>query len=151
MEIDSKPEVMDKLDRRMIQLKIEREAVRKERDEASKKRMQLIEEELRKLEREYNDLDEVWKAEKAQVQGSAHIKEEIDRLKLELAGLKRESKWEQVAEIEYGRCASSRRNCWLPRNPRMVLASTTSYCVPKSVPRRSPRWFPAPPVFQCRK
>jgi len=103
MEIDSKPEVMDRLDRRMIQLKIEREAVRKERDEASKKRMHLIEEELRKLEREYNDLDEVWKAEKAQVQGSAHIKEEIDRLKLELAGLKRESKWEQVAEIEYGR------------------------------------------------
>jgi ATP-dependent Clp protease ATP-binding subunit ClpB len=106
MEIDSKPEVMDKLDRRMIQLKIEREAVRKERDEASKKRMHLIEEELRKLEREYNDLDEVWKAEKAQVQGSAHIKEEIDKLKLELAGLQRESKWDKVAEIEYGRCAA---------------------------------------------
>ena len=70
MEIDSKPEVMDKLDRRMIQLKIEREAVRKERDEASKKRMQLIEEELVKLEREYNDLEEIWKAEKSQVQGS---------------------------------------------------------------------------------
>ena len=103
MEIDSKPEGMDKLDRRMIQLKIEREAVRKERDEASKKRMQLIEEELLKLEREYNDLEEVWKAEKAQVQGSAQIKEEIDKLKLELAGLKRESKWEKVAEIEYGR------------------------------------------------
>ncbi|WP_300318166.1 ATP-dependent chaperone ClpB [Accumulibacter sp.] len=103
MEIDSKPEVMDKLDRRMIQLKIEREAVRKERDEASKKRMQLIEEELLKLEREYNDLDEIWKAEKAQVQGSAQIKEEIDKLKLELAALQRDNKWEKVAEIQYGR------------------------------------------------
>jgi ATP-dependent Clp protease ATP-binding subunit ClpB len=103
MEIDSKPEVMDKLDRRVIQLKIEREAVRKERDEASKKRMQLIEEELVKLEREYNDLDEVWKAEKAQVQGSAHIKEEIDKLKLELAHLQRDNKWEKVAEIQYGK------------------------------------------------
>jgi ATP-dependent Clp protease ATP-binding subunit ClpA len=103
MEIDSKPEVMDKLDRRMIQLKIEREAVRKERDEASKKRMQLIEEELVKLEREYNDLEEIWKAEKSQVQGSAQIKEEIDKLKLELAHLQRENKWDKVAEIQYGK------------------------------------------------
>ena len=103
MESDSKPEVMDKLDRRMIQLKIEREAVRKERDEASKKRMHLIEEELVKLGREYNDLDEIWKAEKAQLQGSAHIKEEIDRLKVELAGLQRESKWAQAAEIQHGK------------------------------------------------
>ncbi|HNM63740.1 MAG TPA: ATP-dependent chaperone ClpB, partial [Accumulibacter sp.] len=103
MEIDSKPEAMDKLDRRMIQLKIEREAVRKERDEASKKRMHLIEEELVKLEREYSDLDEIWKAEKAQVQGSAQIKEEIDKLKLELAHLQRDNKWDKVAEIQYGR------------------------------------------------
>jgi ATP-dependent Clp protease ATP-binding subunit ClpB len=79
MEIDSKPEVMDKLDRRLIQLKIEREAVKKEKDEASKKRLSLIEDEIRKLEKEYADLEEVWKAEKATVQGSAHIKEEIDQ------------------------------------------------------------------------
>jgi len=103
MEIDSKPEAMDRLDRRMIQLKIEREAVRKERDEASKKRMHLIEEELVKLEREYSDLDEIWKAEKAQVQGSTQIKEEIDKLKLELAQLQRDNKWDKVAEIQYGR------------------------------------------------
>jgi len=103
MEIDSKPEVMDKLDRRMIQLKIEREAVRKERDEASKKRMHLIEEELLKLEREYNDLDEIWKAEKSQVQGSAQIKEEIDKLKIELARWQREGKLDKVAEIQYGK------------------------------------------------
>ena len=103
MEIDSRPEVMDKLDRRMIQLKIEREAVRKEKDEASKKRMQLIEDELVKLEREYNDLEEIWKAEKAQVQGSAHIKEEIDRLKADLARLQREGKLDKVAELQYGK------------------------------------------------
>ncbi|WP_301101002.1 ATP-dependent chaperone ClpB [Propionivibrio sp.] len=102
MEIDSRPEVMDKLDRRMIQLKIEREAVRKEKDEASKKRMQLIEDELFKLEREYNDLEEIWKSEKAQVQGSAHIKEEIDKLKAELTRLQREGKLDKVAELQYG-------------------------------------------------
>jgi ATP-dependent Clp protease ATP-binding subunit ClpB len=103
MEIDSKPEVMDKLDRRMIQLKIEREAVRKEKDEASKKRMQLIEDELLKLEREYNDLEEIWKAEKAQVQGSAHLKEEIDKLKAEVIRLQREGKLDKVAELQYGK------------------------------------------------
>src|SRR5258708_21844725 len=70
MEIDSKPEVMDKLDRRIIQLKIEREAIKKEKDEASQKRLTLIEGEIKKPEREYADLEEVWKAEKAAVQGS---------------------------------------------------------------------------------
>ena len=82
MEIDSKPEAMDKLDRRLIQLKIEREAVKKENDEASKKRLGLIEQEIAKLEREYADLDEVWQAEKAHVAGAQHIKEEIDKVKL---------------------------------------------------------------------
>ena len=103
MEMDSKPEVMDKLGRRMIQLKIEREAVRREKDDASKKRMQLIEDELLKLEREYNDLEEVWKAEKAQAQGSAHIKEEIDKLKLEMTRMQREGKLDKVAELQYGK------------------------------------------------
>ncbi len=103
MEMDSKPEVMDKLDRRMIQLKIEREAVRKETDEASKKRMQLIEDELAKLAREYNDLEEIWKAEKAQAQGSAQIKEEIDKIRAQITRLQREGKLEKVAELQYGK------------------------------------------------
>ena len=103
MEIDSKPEVMDKLDRRMIQLKIEREAVKKEKDEASLKRLQLIEDELAKLQREYNDLEEIWKAEKARAHGSASIKEEIDRLKAEIARLQRAGKLDQVAELQYGK------------------------------------------------
>jgi ATP-dependent Clp protease ATP-binding subunit ClpB len=103
MEIDSKPEVMDKLDRRIIQLKIEREAVKREKDEASKKRFGLIEEEIAKLAKEYSDLEEIWKAEKAQVQGSAHIKEEIDKLKAEVTRLQREGKLDKVAELQYGK------------------------------------------------
>src|SRR5690348_13832431 len=103
MEIDSKPEAMDRLDRRLIQLKIEREAMKKERDEASKKRLALLEEEVKKLEREYADLDEVWKAEKAQVAGSQHVKEELEKLKLEMEAAKRKGDWQKVSELQYGR------------------------------------------------
>ena len=103
MEIDSKPEVMDKLDRRTIQLKIEREAVKREKDEASQKRLALIEEEIARLEREYADLEEVWKVEKANVQGSQHIKEELEKLKLEMDAAKRKGDWRVVSEIQYGR------------------------------------------------
>ncbi|MCE5182614.1 MAG: ATP-dependent chaperone ClpB [Betaproteobacteria bacterium] len=102
MEIDSKPESMDKLDRRLIQLKIEREAVKREKDEASKKRLALIEEEIARLQREYNDLEEIWKAEKAQVQGSQHIKEALDKLKVEMEAATRKGDWQQVSEIQYG-------------------------------------------------
>ena len=103
MEIDSKPEAMDKLERRLIQLKIEREAIKKEKDEASKKRLALIEEEIGKLDKEYSDLEEIWKAEKAQVQGSAHIKEEIDRLRAQMAELQRKGQLDKVAELQYGK------------------------------------------------
>ncbi len=103
MEIDSKPEVMDKLDRRLIQLKIEREAVKKEKDEASKKRMQLIEDEIEKLLREYADLEEIWKAEKGSAHGTAQVKEEIERVRAEIIRLQREGKLEKVAELQYGK------------------------------------------------
>src|SRR6187397_1384324 len=89
MEIDSKPEVMDRLDRRIIQLKIEREAVKKEKDEASKKRLELIEGEIKRLEKEYADFEETLKAEKARVQGSTHIKEALEKAKLEMEAAKR--------------------------------------------------------------
>ncbi|MDQ5941395.1 MAG: ATP-dependent Clp protease ATP-binding subunit ClpB, partial [Pseudomonadota bacterium] len=102
MEIDSKPESMDKLDRRIIQLKIEREAVRKEKDEASIKRFGLIEDEIAKLSKEYSDLEEIWKAEKAQVHGSAHIKEEIERLRVQMAELQRKGQYDKLAELQYG-------------------------------------------------
>ncbi len=103
IEIDSKPEAMDKLDRRLIQLKIEREAVRKEKDEASIKRMALIEEEIDKLQLEAADLEEIWKAEKATAQGSAHVKEEIDRMRQQIDELKRNGDFNAVAELQYGK------------------------------------------------
>ncbi|WP_407636838.1 hypothetical protein [Advenella kashmirensis] len=84
MEIDSKPEVMDRLDRRIIQLKIEREAVRKESDDASARRLKAIEDELEKLQREYNDYEEIWKTEKAAVQGAQSIKEEIEKVRAQM-------------------------------------------------------------------
>jgi len=102
IEIDSKPEVMDRLDRRLIQLKIEREAVKKETDEASQKRLGLIEEEIHKLEREYADLEEVWKAEKASVQGTQHIKEEIEKVRLQMEEAKRKGDWQKMSELQYG-------------------------------------------------
>ncbi|SFP29654.1 ATP-dependent chaperone ClpB [Ralstonia sp. NFACC01] len=103
MEIDSKPEAMDKLDRRLIQLKIEREAVKKETDEASQKRLELIEQEIERLQKEYADLDEIWKAEKGAAQGAAALKEEIDKIKLEITRLQREGKLDKVAELQYGK------------------------------------------------
>ena len=103
MEIDSKPEVMDKLERRVIQLKIEREAVKREKDEGSLKRFGLIEEEITKLEKEYADLEEVWKAEKSQVQGSTHIKEAIEKIKFEMEEATRKGEWQRVSELQYGK------------------------------------------------
>ncbi len=103
MEIDSKPEVMDKLDRRIIQLKIEREAVKKEKDEASKKRLGLIDEEILKLEREYADFDEVLRGEKAAVQGSQGVKEQIEKLKLEMDEARRRGDFARMSEIQYGK------------------------------------------------
>ncbi|MBW7657369.1 ATP-dependent chaperone ClpB [Hydrogenophilus thermoluteolus] len=102
MEIDSKPEAMDRLERRIIQLKIEREAVRKEKDEASQKRLKLIEEELEKLQREYSELEEIWKAEKARIEGTKHLKERIDQLRAQIADLQRKGQWDKVAELQYG-------------------------------------------------
>ena len=103
MEIDSKPEEMDRLERRIIQLKIEREALKKEKDEASKKRLQALEDILGGLEKEYADLEEVWKAEKAALQGAAHIKEELERAKLEIETARRAGDLGRMSELQYGR------------------------------------------------
>jgi len=103
MEIDSKPESMDRLDRRLIQLRIEREAVKKEKDEASRKRFALIEAEIAKLEKEYSDLEEIWNAEKAQVAGSQHIKEEIEKLRQQMVELQRKGQYDKLAELQYGK------------------------------------------------
>ncbi len=103
MEIDSKPEEMDKLDRRLIQLKIEREALKKETDEASKKRLNDLQSEISKLEAEYGELEKIWKSEKAAVQGSTHIKEELDRARMELETARRAGDLGRMSELQYGR------------------------------------------------
>ncbi len=103
MEIDSKPESMDRLERRLIQLKIEREALRKESDEASKKRLDNLQEEIAELEREFSDLEEIWKSEKAIVQGTSHIKEALERARLELETAHRAGDLARASELQYGR------------------------------------------------
>ncbi len=103
MEIDSKPEEMDKLDRRLVQLKIEAEALKKETDEASKERLKKLGAEIEKIEKEYADLDEVWKAEKAAVQGSQHVKEELERARVELETARRAGDLTRMSELQYGR------------------------------------------------
>jgi len=103
IEMDSKPEVMDRLDRRLIQLQIEREAVRREKDEASQKRFDLIEEEIGKLQKEISDLDEIWQAEKAQALGSKDVMEEIDRIRFQIEEFTRKGDFNKVAELQYGK------------------------------------------------
>jgi len=103
IEMDSKPEVMDRLDRRLIQLQIEREAVRREKDEASQKRFDLIEEEIAKLQKEISDLDEIWQAEKAQALGSKDVMEEIDRIRFQIEEFTRKGDFNKVAELQYGK------------------------------------------------
>ena len=103
MELDSKPEAMDRIDRRLIQLKMERLALEKEHDDASKKRLADLEDDIQKLEKEYADLNEIWQAEKASNQGSAGIKEEIDRLRIELEAAKRRGDLATMSEIQYGK------------------------------------------------
>ena len=101
MEIDSKPEALDKLDRRLIQLKIEREAMKKETDDASKKRLQVIEDEIDKLSREYADLEEVWKKEKSEALGAKSVRDEIDRTRHQMEEYRRTAQYEKLAELQY--------------------------------------------------
>jgi ATP-dependent Clp protease ATP-binding subunit ClpB len=103
MEIDSKPEALDRLDRRLIQLKIEREAVKKEKDEGSRKRLHALEDEIHRIEKELADLNEVWKAEKATLEGAATIKEQIEEARLELDAARRASDLARMSELQYGR------------------------------------------------
>jgi ATP-dependent Clp protease ATP-binding subunit ClpB len=102
MEMDSKPESMDKLDRRLIQLKIEREAMKNEKDAASKKRLSILEVEIAELEKEYSDLEEIWKAEKASLQGAASIKEKLEHARLELEAAGRNQDYTRMSELQYG-------------------------------------------------
>jgi ATP-dependent Clp protease ATP-binding subunit ClpB len=148
MEIDSKPEAMDRLDRRIIQLKIEREALKKEADEASKKRLQdLAGPAGHELEKEYADLDEVWKAEKAAVQGEAHIKEELERA--------RASSRPRAGPRTWAACPScstaafpSWRSAWPTR--KVARRKRRACCATGSPTKRWPRWWPAGPASRCQ-
>ena len=119
MQIDSKPEVMDRLERRLIQLKIEREALKKESDSASNKRRAALEDEIGKLEREYSDLEEVWKAEKAALQGSTHVKEELERARLDLETAQRAGDLARMSELQYGRIPELEKQLDLAANVEM--------------------------------
>ena len=101
MEIDSKPEALDKLERRLIQLKIEREAMKKETDDASRQRLNAIEKEIEELSRKYSDLEEIWKAEKSQALGEKDVRDEIDRVRREMEACRREARYERLAELQY--------------------------------------------------
>jgi len=103
MEIDSKPEAMDRIERRLIQLRIEREALKSETDEASKKRLADLEGQIAEAEREYSDMEEVWKSEKSSVQGATHIKEELERARAELDNARRAQDWSRMAELQHGK------------------------------------------------
>jgi len=117
MEIDSKPEAMDRLERRLIQLKIEREALKKETDEASKKRLDTLQDEINTLEREFSDLEEIWKTEKAAVAGASHIKEDLERLRSELETAHRAGDLARASELQYGR---------IPELEKQLAAATTA-------------------------
>jgi ATP-dependent Clp protease ATP-binding subunit ClpB len=119
MQIDSKPEDMDRLERRLIQLKIEREALKKESDAASLKRRATLEEEIDKLERDYSDLDEIWKAEKAALQGSVHIKEALERARLDLETAQRAGDLTRMSELQYGRIPELEKQLDLASNVEM--------------------------------
>ncbi len=103
MEIDSKPEPLDRLERRIIQLKLEQQALQKEEDEASRKRLEMLEKELADKEREYAELEEVWKSEKATLSGSQHIKQELDAAKTEMEQARRAGDLSKMSELQYGR------------------------------------------------
>ena len=119
MEIDSKPENMDRLDRRLIQLKIEREALKKESDEASLKRLNILEEEINNLEREYADLEEIWVSEKAALQGTTNIKEELERARLDLETAQRAGDLARMSELQYGRIPELEKQLDMAANVEM--------------------------------
>ena len=125
IEIDSKPESLDRLDRRLIQLKIEREALKKESDEGAKRSLAALEEGIAKLEREYADLDEQWKAEKATVQGSASVKEELERARIELETARRAGDLKRMAELQYGRIPELEKRASVAADPAPASPSGT--------------------------
>jgi len=148
MEIDSKPEAMDKLDRKLIQLKIEREALSKEKDKASKTRLQKLEQDISVLEKEYAEFDEIWVAEKAALQASQHIKEQLERARLDADAAKRAGDLARVSELQYGRIPELEKQLDMAAQAEMQENTLLRNSVPM---KKLPRWCLNGPVFLCQK
>jgi ATP-dependent Clp protease ATP-binding subunit ClpB len=145
MEIDSKPEKMDRLERLLIQQKIQREALKKEKDEASLQRLADLEKTIAELEREFSDLDEIWKSEKAAVQGTTHIKEELERARAELETARRASDLARMSELQYGRIPELETAL---KQAEKVNRLNSSCCAPVSPKMKLRKWCHAGPVFR---
>jgi ATP-dependent Clp protease ATP-binding subunit ClpB len=145
MEIDSKPEVLDRLERRLIQLKVESQALKKEDDEAAIKRLDKLQEEIARLEREYSDLEEIWTSEKAEVQGSAQIQQKIEQSRQELEAARRRGDLSRMAELQSRTWSAACK--WSTSMARVK----TSSCAARSPRRRLPRWSRNGPASRCRK
>ena len=146
MEIDSKPEEMDRLDRRLIQLKIEREALKKETDDASRKRLADLELQIVALEKEYSELEEIWKAEKAAVQGAQHIKEELDKVKQELETAQRAQDLGRMSELQYGRIPELEAQLKAAQDTEQPRPGCCATTLPR---KRSRKSFPSGPASRC--
>jgi ATP-dependent Clp protease ATP-binding subunit ClpB len=145
MEIDSKPEELDRLERRLIQLKIQREMLKKEKDEASRQRLADLEADIDTLEREFSDLDEIWKSEKAALQGTTKIKEQIEQAKLELEAAQRRQDFGRMSELQYGQLPQLEKQLHAAQE-----AENTEFKLvqDRSPPKRSPKWCRAGPAFR---
>ena len=146
MEIDSKPEALDRLERRIIQLKIEQEALKKEKDDATKSGSPTLQDDAQGLEKEYADLEEIWKSEKASLQGAATIREELEKVKQDMEVARRKGDLTAVARSSTSRFRRS-RSAW--RRRRSPRPRKPSWSATRSPTRKSPRWFPSGPVFPC--
>jgi ATP-dependent Clp protease ATP-binding subunit ClpB len=126
--------------------------VRREKDEASQKRFELIEDEIGKLQKEIADMDEIWKAEKAQAQGSAQVREAIDKLRQQIEELTRKGDYNKVAELQYGKLPELEKqlkDAQAQEASKGARARHRACCAPRSAPKRSPRWWRGPPAFRC--
>ena len=151
MEIDSKPEALDKLDRRLIQLKIEREAMKKETDDASKKRLQAIEDEIDKLSREYADLEEVWKKEKSEALGAKSVRDEIDRTRHQMEEYRRTAQYEKLAELQYAVLPKLEERLKKAEKAEAGDAPKPKLLRTTVVPRKSPKSSVAQRAFPSRR
>ncbi len=151
MEIDSMPEEMDRLDRRLIQLKMEREALRKEDDDASRKRLEKLEDEIDELEKQYADLEEIWQAEKAALQGAAEYKAELEQARVEMEQARRAGDLSRMSELQYGQIPELEKKVKDAQDREEQAQAETQLLRNKVTDEELLRWWPSGPGFPCRK